>query len=98
MRHLDSAGLGIKCTRESSALVAKQFALEQRARNRRTVYLDERTGRPGRIDVQQPGDNVLSRTAFSRDEDRKIGASDALQLLPYIPHGRGLTKDDGLRR
>ncbi len=97
MRHLHPSRLGIVGAGKGASLIAKQFALQQRARDGRTVHFDKRTAGPGGVEVQQSGDNVLARTTFAGDEDREIRAGDPLQLLTNVPHSRRLTKNNRLR-
>ena len=43
--------------------------------------------------MQKPSNDVFSRPAFSRDQNREIGARHPLQLLAHVPHGGRLAKN-----
>src|SRR6185503_361015 len=75
-------------TRERALLVAEELALDQLARERRAVHLDERL-RPARpAIVERVRDQLLPRPALAADQHRDVGVGDAIDGLEELPHDR----------
>src|SRR5690606_38883325 len=68
-RQLEAPGFGVDGAGERSALMTEEFALDQLARDRRAVHLDEGAiFTSGRL-VQRSRHELLARSALARDED-----------------------------
>ena len=94
---LEAAELPAFGAREGPALVAEQLALQQVARHRRAVDLDERPVPPRRRAVQRLGDHLLAHPRLAEDEGRHVGGTDQTHhpedaghrlQLPRRPAGR----------
>src|SRR6516165_8786148 len=68
MGQLHPARLGSQSSGKCSSLIAKQFALQQRARDGGTIHFDKGSIRPRRVEMEQTRDDVLARTALACDE------------------------------
>jgi hypothetical protein len=71
---------------ERPALVPEQLALEELARDRRTVHLDERPGAARPPPVHRPRHEILAGTGFPQDQDRDIHGRDLTDDLPDLLH------------
>src|SRR5438552_1496036 len=67
--------------REGALLVAEELALDQLARERRAVHLDERLRAPRAVVVGRVGDQLLPCAARAADEDRQVGVR---HLADYV--------------
>ncbi len=94
MRHFDAPGLHSVSAGEGSLFVAEEFALQQRARNRRTIHLHPWAGLPRRSRVNHARDNIFSRTALSLNQHRDVRARDFFQTLAQRAHGLRTAKND----
>ena len=70
---LEEAVLETVGSREGPALVAEELALEERVLEGAAVYDRQGGLRPGAVSVERPGDQLLSGSALSLDEDRGVG-------------------------
>src|SRR6266403_2095495 len=77
-------------TREGALLVAEELALDQLARERSAVHLDERPRAPGAVVVERVGDQLLARAARAADQDREIGVRYLADHVEDALHPRAL--------
>src|SRR5205814_1195207 len=68
---------------EGALLVTEELALDQLARERRAVHLDERLRAPRAVVVERVGDQLLPRAARAADEDRQIRVR---HLADHVEH------------
>src|SRR5439155_3016425 len=80
---------------EAAAHVAEQFGLEQRLGQPGAVHRDERTAEAVAKRVDLSGDDLLARAALAGDQNLRVGASDAIDLLTKIGHRRTRTYELG---
>src|SRR5438876_2551035 len=76
--------------REGALLVTEELALDQLARERRAVHLDERLRAPGAVVVERVGDQLLPCAARAADEDRQIGVRHLADHVEHALHRRAL--------
>src|SRR5690242_15920038 len=71
---------------ERSARVAEHLALEKILRNRRRVHGDQWSvaSRAARMDGTR--DELLTRSGFTMDEDRRVRACDQADACPEVGH------------
>ncbi len=86
IRGLELADLELVGAGEGPALMAEQLALEELARHRGTVDLDEGARLAHRRVVDRPGDDVLSGTRLAADEHGDVDAGGLLDDLPHLGH------------
>src|SRR6516164_1207853 len=65
MGQLHPARFGSQSSGKRAPLIAKQFAFQQCAWDRWTIYFDKGAVCPRRVEVEQPCDDVLARTTFA---------------------------------
>ena len=94
MRHFDASGLGAISAGEGAALVSKQFAFEQSARNCWAVHLHKWARLPGRQAVHQSGDDVFASPALAMNQDGNIGSGDLIEAAAQGLHSVGPAKND----
>ena len=82
-------------TGEGAPLVAEQLGFEEARRERRAVDLDERSLAAGRPGMDGPGDEVLPRSRFPAEQDRRIRIGDALDDRADGLHRRAFFEDRG---
>jgi hypothetical protein len=95
--HLDLAGLGLARVGEGALLVAEELRLEQLARDRRTVDLDERALAPRAAVVQPVGAEVLAGAALALEQHRAARLRQAQHERHGLLH-RGRLRDDAGER
>src|SRR6266699_2008503 len=76
--------------REGALLVAEELALDQLARERSAVHLDERLRAPRPVVVERVGDQLLAGAARAADEDREIGVRHLADHVEDALHPRAL--------
>ncbi len=76
IRELELARVGHRGARERAALVAEQFAFDQRIGNGGAVQRHQRLPRATALAVDQHGDHVLAGARFAGDQHRRIGGRD----------------------
>src|SRR5438874_2671370 len=76
--------------REGALLVTEELALDQLARERRAVHLDERLRAPRAVVVERVGDQLLPRAARAADEDRQIRVRHLADHVEHALHRRAL--------
>src|SRR5882724_10336854 len=76
--------------REGALLVTEELALDQLARERRAVHLDERLRAPRAVVVERVGDQLLPRAAGAADEDRQIRVRHLADHVEHALHRRAL--------
>ena len=81
---------GLRAVRagERAALVTEQLALEQLARQRRAVDLDEGRPSPRGVSVDRPGDELLADAGLAADEHGDVGPGRLLDDLLDLAHLR----------
>jgi hypothetical protein len=72
--------------------VAEQFRLEQLARQRGAIDLDEHARRARRAGVDLARDDVFTHPRFARDQHGNVGVGDALDELVDGAHGGRLAQ------
>jgi len=77
----DSAG-------ERAALVTEQFAFEECFGEGGTIERDEGVRFAGAVEMDSTGDELLASAAFPKDQNRRIGRSDAFDELIDLAHAR----------
>src|SRR5947199_180246 len=75
---------------EGALLVTEELALDQLARERRAVHLDERLRAPRAVVVERVGDQLLPRAARAADEDRQIRVRHLADHVEHALHRRAL--------
>ena len=68
-----------------AALIAEQFALEKRFGNRSAIHRHEAAGAPAEI-VEGARGEILTRSAFARDQDGAIDAGSESDLAAHASH------------
>src|SRR2546426_711377 len=76
--------------REGALLVTEELALDQLARERRAVHLDERLRAPRAVVVERVGDQLLPCAARAADEDRQIRVRHLADHVEHPLHRRAL--------
>ena len=89
------AGVG---ARVSAALVAEEFALEQRLRNGCAIHRDKRQAGALAVLVDGPRHQFLARAGLAPDKDGDGGGGDASDFLVNGLHGAAVADDGGLGR
>ena len=79
-------------TREGTAFVTKQFALQQIFGNGRGVDGDKRTTGALRMFVQCTRHQLFARTGFAGDHHGHIALAQAANGAKHVLHGRGLAQ------
>ena len=77
-----------------SALVAEESAFGELARNRRQVDGDERRLRIPGLAVNQPGEQLLARSALSKDEDRRRQLGDLVHEVDDVARNSARADDE----
>ena len=98
MGHFYPPRLGAIGAGESALFIAEQFALQQRARNRRAIYFHVWAGTPRRKPVNHAGDNVFAGAAFALDENGNIRSGDFGQPFAQQAHRVGFSENGCFRR
>ena len=93
--HFEEALLVLVGPGEGSPLVAEEFALEQRVRERPAVLGDEARFPPRSRVVDRSGDEVLAGSGLAGDQHRRIGLRHLLHHVEDALH-RGARADDVL--
>ena len=95
-RQLDLTGFGLLGAGERAALVAEELRLEQLLGKRGAVQRHERpaTSRGCAMDVA--GYDLLPRSGFASDENRRVRLRDLRRLLQHVAPFRGLADDADL--
>ena len=96
IRRLELADLELMRTGEGAALVPEELALQQLARDRRAVDLDERAALAHRLLVDRARDHVLARAGLAHDEHRDVDAGGLLDDLAHLTHPRAAPQPDFL--
>src|SRR6476619_6897119 len=78
---------------ESTLLVAKQFTLDQIARQRGTVNFNQRASAPGAAAMNSTRDQLLAGTGFAEDKHSAIGRRDELDFAQQLGKCRRLADD-----
>ncbi len=78
---------------KGSFFMAKEFAFEQRVRNRRAVHRQERAVAALAVLIDRAGDEFLARPAFAADQDGDILRRDAADRFVNGLHGRTAADD-----
>ena len=93
VRKFESSHLVRRGAREGAFFISEQLALEEIFRQRSAIQRDERTVGPGALVMDRTGDEFLSGSAFSREQDRDVAlrhhvhqAVDALHGLAFADH------------
>src|SRR4051794_9695875 len=76
------------CVRECALLVAEDFGLDQRRRDRAAIEGDERLRAPARQRVDGVGDDFFARSRLTDDKDVRVGVRDHLDLFEELLHPR----------
>src|SRR5262249_30865347 len=80
LRLIEPAALVAVRSRKAAAYMPEQLRLEERIRHTRAIDRDEGP-LPAAALVYEPGDDVLADTTFAGDENFRVGARRALDLL-----------------
>ena len=83
---LEAAGLALVGAGEGTALVSEQLALQQLARHRRAVHLDEGTPPAGRVGVDGPRHQLLADAGLAAHQHGDVGAGGLLDHLLDLTH------------
>jgi hypothetical protein len=83
---LEAARLALVGAGKGATLVAEQLALEQLARHRRAVDLDEGRSSARGVDVDGASGQLLADTRLTADQHRDIGARRLLDHLLDVTH------------
>ncbi len=75
--------------------MAKKLAFQQRLGDGGTVDRNERILLPGAGVVDSTGDDVLAGAALAQDQDRQVGAGDALQSATQGDDGGAVADNAG---
>ena len=89
---LKAAPAGGLRARERTALVAKQFALEQILRDGGGVDGHKGLVGAGRVFVQRVRHQLFARARLARDEHRDMALRQTADAAEHVLHGRGLTQ------
>src|SRR5262249_8921395 len=81
VRELEATRPALGGTREGAALVTEELALDEPARQRRTVDLDERPAAARAPRVDRARDQLLSSAGLAEDEDRGVRRRHQIDLL-----------------
>src|SRR5215467_5852942 len=73
-------------SRKGASLVAKQFALKQGDRNRRTVHLHEWTTGSAPAMVEESREHFLSSTRFALEQHRHPSRGSSFHVTAYLAH------------
>src|SRR4029453_1297639 len=90
---LEEAGPRPLRARESAALVAEELAFEKRLRKPGAVHRDELVLRARSARVQEPCDQLLSRTRLAKDDDRHLRRRHLIDLGVDLLHRVGGTDE-----
>src|SRR5262249_22644908 len=71
VRRLEEARLGLLRIGERAALEAEELRLHERLGDRRAIDVDERSGAPRSVTVNQVREQTLSRARLALDENRR---------------------------
>src|SRR5215470_9556822 len=97
VRELEAADPSCDGTGERPALVAEELALEETGGDRGAVELDERLTAPGAERVGQAGDQLLSRSGLTPNEDRGVRRCHGLDQADHSPE-RQAPADESMER
>jgi hypothetical protein len=90
---LEPSGLALVRAGEGAALVAEELGLQQFARHRRAVHLDEGGAAPRGVSVDRVSDDLLAHAGLAADEDGDVGPrgllDDGLDLAHRRTHQEG---------
>jgi hypothetical protein len=95
---LEAPGAARQRTREGAALVAEQLALEQRARQRGAVGVDERPRAPRRELVQGARGHALADARLAGDEHTGLEGRQRSDLPAQPAHGRAFAHQHARQR
>src|SRR5262249_28685053 len=83
IRQFKAAGFVPERSRKSPFHVPEEFALEETFGNRAAIQLDQGTLASRALLVDGSRDQLLSRPAFSGDQDGSVGRRDELNLVHH---------------
>src|SRR5262249_30085332 len=86
VRELEAADPLGEGARERALLVAEELALEQAARERGAIELDERAVLAPTEPVDRVRDQLLPGAGLALDEHGRVGIGDRRHLLEDLPH------------
>src|ERR1700741_649022 len=78
LRHLDAPGLSRMRPGEGALLESEQLAFDERSRDRRTIYLYERTLIPGRALMNKASQDLFAGAAFAQYQYGNVQTGGAL--------------------
>src|SRR5262249_48954931 len=93
VRELEAARPALGRTGECSALVTEELALDQPARQRGAVDLDERPAAARAPRVDRARDQLLSAAGLAEDEDRGVRRRHQIDLLEGVRQRAALPDD-----
>ena len=95
--HLHAARLGAVGASERASFVAKQFALQQRTRNRWTIHFHPRPHLPRGCRMDHARNDVLARAALSLNQHRDVCTGQPRQTVAHSLHRFHTSKHHRLR-
>ena len=95
VRLLEASRARAHGAREGAALVAEELALDQPARDRGAVHLDERPPAPPAEVVDGLRGELLPRPRLAGDEDRRVRRRDVLDQVEDAAHGGRVADEVG---
>ena len=86
IRRLESSNASMQGTGKRSFLVPKEFRRDQGLRNRCAVHPQKRFRRTRQLAMKDAGNQFLSRTRFSKNEDRRVGLAHCRHVPQDLSH------------
>ena len=92
VRELEASDLSRQRSGERALLAAEQFALDERARNRRAVDAHHDAAVARALFVNLRRDELLAGSGFAEQQHRRVGGGNLARLLEHPLDGSGLVR------